>query len=158
VRTEGRSALGADEFEVRESVSHDRSRDWGRFGNARDFARHLEQTPLGHVWRVELSADGDTVALRDYFSTINDDGHVIRSQGTGDRKVAAAVDLAAAKGWNNLHVEGSHEQRLAIAVAASKQRLNVEGISPKEVELAQAQARHKRRPKRAAGGVKEWRV
>jgi ATP-dependent exoDNAse (exonuclease V) alpha subunit len=112
--------------------------DWGRFADAREFAEHLKTTPIGRVWRVELAETGDSVSLKNFFTSIKDSGHSISVKGKAERDVTAAVELAAAKGWKSVHVDSSEESRLSVALAAAKRGINVEGIA-KEL-LAKAQS------------------
>jgi hypothetical protein len=128
-------AMSPGQFRIRENSEI--LNDWGRFADGREFAEHLKTTPIGRVWRVELAEAGDSVTLKNFFTSIKDSGHSISAKGNAERDVAAAVELAAEKGWKSIHVDGSEESRLSVAVAAVKRSINVEGIA-KEV-LAKAQ-------------------
>jgi hypothetical protein len=129
-------AMSCGQFRIRENAEI--PNDWGRFTDARAFAEHLKTTPIGRVWRVELSETGDSVSLKNFFTSIKDSGHSISAKGKAERDIAAAVELAAEKGWKLIHVDGSEESRLSVAVAAGQRSIFVEGIA-KEV-LAKARA------------------
>jgi hypothetical protein len=129
-------AMSPGQFRIRESAEI--PNDWGRFADAREFAEHLKTTPIGRVWRVELSETGDSVSLKSFFTSIKDSGHSISVNGKAERDVAAAVDLAAEKGWKSILVDGSEESRLSVAIASVKRAINVEGIAKEVIAKAQA--------------------
>jgi hypothetical protein len=128
--------MSPGQFRIRENAEI--PNDWGRFTDAREFAEHLKTTPIGRVWRVELSETGESVTLKNFFTSIKDSGHSINVKGKADRDVAAAVDLAAEKGWKSIHVDGSEESRLFVALAAAKRSINVAGIAKEAIAKAQA--------------------
>jgi len=45
------------------------------------------------------------------------------------REVAAAVELASAKGWKSLRLDGSEEIRLSVAIDAAKRSIDVDRIA-----------------------------
>lgn len=109
---------------------------WGRFADARAFAEHVKTTPIGRVWRVELGETGESVTLKNFFTSIKDSGHSISVKGKAERDICAAVDLAAEKGWKSIIVDGSEESRLSVAIAAAKRTVNVEGIAKQVIAKA----------------------
>jgi hypothetical protein len=113
------------------------ARPWGASRDANEFARGLSEQRVGRIWRVESTQD--SVTLKDHFSQIQDRGRTVSAKGASDRQIDAAIDLAAAKGWKNVRVEGSEATKVKAAAAAEKRGITVDGVSRNQLEAHRAQ-------------------
>ena len=113
------------------------ARPWGASRDANEFARGLAEQRVGRIWRVESTQE--SVTLKDHFSQIHDRGHTVSAKGASDRQIDAAIDLAEAKGWKHVRVEGSDAVKIKAAAAAEKRGITVNGVSREQLDAHRAQ-------------------
>jgi len=112
-------------------------RQWREKTLAECYGEGIATRAVREDWYIRMRPDLgglNIVATKPSGSRIEivDGGDILRTEGYGSRdEIALMLDLAQAKGWTMLNIEGSEEFRLAAATAAFERNL---GIADKALE------------------------
>jgi len=112
-------------------------REWREKTLAEHYGEGIATRAVREDWYIRMRPDLgglNIVATKQAGGRIEivDSGDILRTEGSGSRdEIALMLDLAQAKGWTMLNIEGSEEFRLAAATAAFERNL---GIADKELE------------------------
>ncbi len=120
-----RRPLAANHVEQRPSepdalgIGSPSTRSWQRSREqvlSEAYARDMAGSELAKFWRVERTPDG--LAFTNARGRFEDHGYLITARNGNDLEVRGMLDLAAVKGWTELHCTGSDDfKRKAMAAA-----------------------------------------
>jgi hypothetical protein len=113
-----------------------RWREWREATLAQRYGEEVAAKAVREDWYIRMRPDlgGLNIVVTDPKGgrhEIVDGGDIVRSEGDGIRDIPLMLDLAQAKGWTTLNIEGSEEFRIAAAKAAIERGLDV---ADKELE------------------------
>jgi hypothetical protein len=111
-------------------------REWREATLVQRYGEDVAAKAVREDWYIRMRSDlgGLNIVVTDPKGgrhEIVDGGDIVRSEGDGIRDIPLMLDLAQAKGWTTLNIEGSEEFRIAAAKAAIERGLDV---ADKELE------------------------
>jgi len=111
-------------------------RQWREATLVQRYGEEVAAKAVREDWYIRMRPDlgGLNIVVTDpkgWRHEIVDGGDIVRSEGDGIRDIPLMLDLAQAKGWSTLRIDGSDEFRIAAAKAAIERGM---GVEDKELE------------------------